>query len=487
MNGATSVEFPDRSRRKRLIVRTLLATDTMMLVGATLAATWVRFGTLGEDVAIGSIGRFVSYWQVSLAVSLLWLVILAVDGMYDLERLTWGAGEFSRVMRAISLGVVIIILVPYVVKAPGLSRAWTLLSVAFAFVAVSVGRLCVRAWLHAERTRGHMHRRTLVVGNNAEAVSIIQALAKDPGQGLTPVGCLASSKSEELALDYCDGLVEALGHARDVKRVVDEHDVDTVIIAGSAFDHEVISRIVADLRGSDVSIHVSSGLFDILTSRVLVRDVAGIPLITVKAISLSAANLRTKRLFDVVMASSIAVLGMPFWLVLAAVIKLDSRGPVFFRQTRVGRGGVEFDMLKFRSMYLDADARRDNLAAVNEASGPLFKMKDDPRVTRTGKWMRKFSVDEFPQLLNVLRGEMSLVGPRPPLPRETVQYRESDWRRMEVPPGMTGLWQVSGRSSLSFDEMVRLDMYYIENWSVGFDLALIVRTIPAMVFARGAY
>jgi len=168
-------------------------------------------------------------------------------------------------------------------------------------------------------------------------------------------------------------------------------------------------------------------------------------------------------------------------------IVIDSRGPVFYRQTRVGKDGAEFGMFKFRSMYRDADQRLKELEAQNEASGPLFKMKNDPRVTRVGKWMRKFSIDEFPQLLNVLRGEMSLVGPRPPLPRETVQYTDRHWRRMVVPPGMTGLWQVSGRSSLTFDEMIRLDLYYIENWSVGFDLSLLMRTIPAVLFARGAY
>ncbi|MRR13710.1 sugar transferase, partial [bacterium] len=339
-----------------------------------------------------------------------------------MERLTWGAGEFSRVVRAIGLGVVVFILLTYALKTPGLSRAWTLLAFGFAVVFVTGGRLLVRAWLHTQRMKGRMHRRTLVVGNNAEALSIIRSLLKNPGQGLTPVGCLASSKGDELELDYCDGLVEGLGHAREVKQIVLDHQIDTVVIAGSAFDHEVISRIIAELRGLDVSIHVSSGLFDILTSRVLVRDVAGVPLITVKSVSLSPAKLRTKRLFDIVVASAILLLGMPIWLALAAAIVIDSRGPVFYKQPRIGRAGTEFDMFKFRSMCCDADVRKAELDKDNEATGPLFKMKNDPRVTRVGKWMRKFSIDEFPQLLNVLRGEMSLVGPRPPLPKETVQY-----------------------------------------------------------------
>ena len=175
------------------------------------------------------------------------------------------------------------------------------------------------------------------------------------------------------------------------------------------------------------------------------------------------------------------------WAAIALAIKVDSPGPVFFRQERIGRGGLSFGMYKFRSMYLDAEERLAELEGRNEATGPIFKMKDDPRVTRVGRVLRRFSLDEFPQLLNVLGGEMSLVGPRPPLPREVVNYGTAEWPRLGVQPGMTGLWQVSGRSDLSFDEMVRLDLFYIENWSVGLDLGLIVRTVPAVVFPSGAY
>ena len=195
----------------------------------------------------------------------------------------------------------------------------------------------------------------------------------------------------------------------------------------------------------------------------------------------------TKRTFDLVVGGLIVLLGTPLWLLIAVGIKLQTPGPVFYRQERIGRDGKPFGMFKFRSMYVDAEARLAEIRAANEATGPLFKMKDDPRVTRIGKWMRKYSIDEFPQLINVLKGEMSLVGPRPPLPSETEQYSDHHWRRMEVLPGMTGLWQVSGRSRLTFDEMVRLDLFYIENWSVGFDMSLILRTIPAVLLARGAY
>lgn len=479
--------FESRGRRKRIVATTLVVTDICALLLATFGATWIRFMTLTAQAGFENISASVSYWEISLLVTVLWFAMLWREGLYDLERLTWGAGEFSRVLRALGIGVVGFILLTYVVKTPGLSRAWTVLAFVLAVVLVSFGRLAVRTWLRVSRRAGRMHRRTLIVGDNEEASRIIERLFASPDQGLTPIGFLHSARNDELPLGFCADRVPVLGYARQVKQVVREHEVDTVVIAASAFHHEVMSRIMSDLRGLDVSIHVSSGLFEVMTSRVLVRDIAGIPLITVDAVTLSPGQLRTKRAFDLIVAGLGVLVGLPFWLLLMLAIVIDSRGPVFYRQTRVGKDGAEFGMFKFRSMYRDADERLKELEAQNEASGPLFKMKNDPRVTRVGKWMRKFSIDEFPQLLNVLRGEMSLVGPRPPLPRETVQYTDHHWRRMQVPPGMTGLWQVSGRSSLTFDEMIRLDLFYIENWSVGFDMGLLARTVPAVLFARGAY
>ena len=486
VSAGVAPEFLDRTTRKRVLVWVLVIVDVVALLIATLGATLARFSTLYAVAGIENISLDVSYWQVAFAVTALWLGMLYREGLYDLERLTWGAGEFSRVLRALGIGVVGFILLTYVLKTPGLSRAWTLLAFAIAGVTVSGGRLAVRTWLCRERAAGRMHRRTLVVGDNAEGERIVNRLLDSPEQGLTPVGCLAAARVDSLALDYCSEMVPRLGYAREIARVVREHEIDTVVIAGSAFEHEVISHIISELRDIDVSIHVSSGLFEVLTSRVLVRDIAGVPLMTVAPVSFSAANLRTKRVFDLTLATLGVVIGLPVWLLVACAVKIDSRGPVFYRQTRVGKDGIEFGMFKFRSMYADADERLKDLQAQNEASGPLFKMKNDPRVTRVGKWMRKFSIDEFPQLLNVIRGEMSLVGPRPPLPHETEQYTDHHWRRMEVPSGMTGLWQVSGRSSLTFDEMIRLDLYYIENWSVGFDVSLLMRTVPAVIFARGA-
>lgn len=480
-------EIRPRSVRRRMTVYRLLVADTLMIIVAGLAATYARFGTVFAEVAFENLPNTVPFWLFSVAAAPLWIISLAAEGMYDPDRVRWGSGEINRVARGLSIGVVAFIVVTYGFKSPGLSRAWTVLVWVFGLGLVLLGRGLVYLWTMLQHRRGKEVMRTLIVGSNSEAADLARVVKASPDSGLYPIGCLASSQAERLALDFCIGELPCLGSARDIGLAVRDNRVDTVMIASSAFDHDVLARIVADLRDADVDVHISSGLFEVLTSRVLVSEVGGVPLITVKGLSLSRLNVAIKRSFDLVVASGIVVFGLPIWLAIMAAIKLNSPGPVFFVQERVGRAGTTFGMLKFRSMVADADALVSTLSRDNEASGPLFKIRDDPRVTSVGRWMRKFSVDEFPQLLNVLRGEMSLVGPRPPLPREVEQYSPYHWRRLEVVPGMTGLWQVSGRSSLTFEEMVRLDVFYIENWSVGLDMALMLRTIPAVLFAKGAY
>ncbi len=476
-----------RGRRRLGVVVALVASDVLAILLAGLLSILLLFESIGAQVAFENTTLKIPFWEVAIVVVPIWVVLMAVAGLYDLDAITWGLSSAGKVARTISLGIVVLILMTYLVKMPGLSRAWTLMFWFTSIVLVLAARGIVALALTIARYRGHLMQPTLIVGANGEASDIIRVLDADPTAGLVPVGCLTSSQAERLELDYCGGDLPVLGGARDIVDVIDSAGIDTVVIASSAFDHDVLARMIAELRTADVDVHISSGLFEVLTSRVVVNEVAGVPLITVKGISLSRTNLITKRVFDLVVSCVGLLLFAPFWLIIALLIKAGSKGPVLYTQTRVGRGGQRFEMFKFRSMYTDADARLAEVMRDNEATGPLFKMKNDPRVTPVGRWLRKFSLDEVPQVLNVLRGEMSLVGPRPPLPQEVERYSRQDWRRLDVVPGMTGLWQVSGRSALTFDEMVRLDLFYIENWSVGLDMSLIVRTIPAVIFARGAY
>jgi exopolysaccharide biosynthesis polyprenyl glycosylphosphotransferase len=476
-----------RRRRRAYVVVALVVCDALAILCAGLFATWAKFGAITEPVRFENAPTTVAFWQIAIVIVPLWVMFLAIAQLYDLDSVTWGLSVSGRVTRALSLGVVALILGTYLAKLPGLSRAWVLLTWTSAIVLVLLARGAVMLIVTWARQSGRLLVPTLIVGSNAEAADILRVLRADRAAGLVPVACLASSQAERLGLDFVAGDVPIIGTARDLMSVMQTEHIDVVVIASSAFDHDVVARMIAELRTADADVHISSGLFEVLTSRVIVTEVAGVPLITVKGISLSKGNVLAKRLFDLVVALLVVLIGVPVWLAIAAAIKVSSRGPILYSQERVGVQGSRFGMYKFRSMYVDADAKLAEVMSGNEASGPLFKMKDDPRVTPVGKWLRKFSLDEIPQILNVLRGDMSLVGPRPPLAREVSSYSMHDWRRMEVVPGMTGLWQVSGRSSLTFDEMVRLDLFYIENWSVSLDITLIFRTIPAVLFARGAY
>jgi exopolysaccharide biosynthesis polyprenyl glycosylphosphotransferase len=236
-----------------------------------------------------------------------------------------------------------------------------------------------------------------------------------------------------------------------------------------------------------VRVKVVPDLYEMTLNRVAVDDINGIPLIGVREVTISGWNFAIKRAIDIILCFIASIILAPIFLLIAIAIKVDSAGPVFFKQVRIGRGGKPFVCYKFRSMREGADRELDKLADLNEATGPLFKIKNDPRLTRMGRFFRRTSLDEFPQIINVLRGEMSLVGPRPPLPREVAQYEDWHKKRLEVAPGMSGLWQVSGRSLLTFDEMVMLDLFYIENWSLTLDLKIMLRTVPSVLLADGAF
>jgi exopolysaccharide biosynthesis polyprenyl glycosylphosphotransferase len=261
-----------------------------------------------------------------------------------------------------------------------------------------------------------------------------------------------------------------------------------VLVAGGWYSSSAdLRRLGWAIEGRDLDMLVVPSLTDIAGPRVHFAHVAGLPLVHVQEPQVSEAMGLAKRTFDLVVTSALLLFGALPMAVVALVIKLQDGGPVFYRQRRVGIHGTEFDMLKFRSMVVGADRIRADLEHANEVDGVLFKIRDDPRVTRFGRFIRKFSIDEMPQLLNVLRGEMSLIGPRPPLPAEVEQYDADVHRRLLVRPGMTGLWQVSGRSDLSWKESVRLDLYYVDNWSLTSDLVILLKTVRAVLFSTGAY
>jgi exopolysaccharide biosynthesis polyprenyl glycosylphosphotransferase len=283
------------------------------------------------------------------------------------------------------------------------------------------------------------------------------------------------------------GRFKMLGTLDELGLVIRSMEIDEVIIALPSHMHQQAIRSVRLCERVGASFKLIPDLYELSLSRIDMEAIEGIPLIGIKQVSLNSAQRLVMRIIDAGVAVAVLIVGSPLWLCIGLAIRFTSSGPVVYKQTRIGENGQPFKVYKFRSMYRDADRIKAALISHNEAKGPLFKMKDDPRITPIGKLLRRTSVDEFPQLFNVLRGEMSLVGPRPPLPSEVAQYEDWQRGRLAMKPGLTGLWQVRGRSDISFDEGVLMDLYYIENWSLRLYFQILLRTIPAVLFSRGAY
>jgi exopolysaccharide biosynthesis polyprenyl glycosylphosphotransferase len=327
----------------------------------------------------------------------------------------------------------------------------------------------------------------LAVGNRQQVVDLIRQVHREPNAGLVVVGACVTGQLDSLTVG---GLViPVMGGLSDVAEAIAKLDVDTVAVAASpGVTAGTLRRLSWEIEGTGVDLVVAPQLTDIAGPRIHIRPVSGLPLLYVEEPELTGARRIVKGLFDRALALVLVVVFAPLLAGISLLIRSTSEGPAFFRQTRVGRNGEEFTVFKFRTMRIDAEQLLADLQQHNEnADGLLFKMRDDPRITRHGRWLRKYSLDELPQLFNVLRGEMSLVGPRPPLPSEVAKYGDDVRRRLLVKPGITGLWQISGRSDLDWDETVRLDLYYVENWSIAFDFLILWRTAFAVLEGRGAY
>ncbi|HEU5317413.1 MAG TPA: sugar transferase, partial [Chloroflexota bacterium] len=411
------------------------------------------------------------------------LTVFARRGLYRLSRSQQWLDEVGIIVAGTTLAVSILVMVFYLFR-PGITSRAMLFYAWVGIVVLLSGFRAVVHWVVAHRRkRGLGLARVLVVGAGHVGKMVMQQIAGRPGLGYQLVG-------------FCDdvawaqgtsfGRFSCLGDLADLGEVIDGHRVDEVVIALPSAEHEKILEIVSLCRQRAVEFRLVPDTFDLTLGTLEVDELAGIPLIGLRETALHGFNLWLKRAIDIVLAGAALIAAAPVMLLVAIAVRLESRGPVFYPQYRVGKNGP-FKIYKVRSMYQDADRRLAELQARNEAGGVIFKMKDDPRRTRVGRIIRKLSLDEVPQLWNVVKGDMSIVGPRPPLPQEVEQYDEWHKRRLEVTPGLTGMWQVNGRSDLPFDEMVMLDLYYIENWSLGLDLKIILQTIPAVLSMRGAY
>jgi exopolysaccharide biosynthesis polyprenyl glycosylphosphotransferase len=366
------------------------------------------------------------------------------------------------------------------------ARGFVVVALPLAAVLTLGSRLAHRKWLHRQRERGRHEQTTLLVGHRNAVAQLDEQIEREARHGLKVIGCCLPS-GQDVVADAFNGL-PVLGGLGQVADVVRQYEVDTVaVLPCPELDGPALRLVGWELEDTDAELLLAPAVTEIVGSRVQIRPVSGLPLLHMERPELKGVRRLTKEVVDRTSALVGLLLLSPLLLAATVVIKTTSRGPVFFRQERVGRAGQPFQMLKFRSMVVGADRMVDALAAQTDGNGVLFKKKVDPRVTRVGRVMRRYSIDELPQLFNVLKGDMSLVGPRPPLQREVDKYGHDMRRRFLVKPGLTGLWQVSGRSDLSWDDSVRIDVRYVENWSLTFDFMILWKTIGAVLRGSGAY
>lgn len=490
---ATDTEWQSRA------FRALRLMDASIIGWAITGAYLVRFGLEPEFLAPP---QQAGYFWLSLVLGVAWWLMLGAWNTRQSRILGAGPEEYKRVAAASLWLFGLLAICSYLLRADT-ARGYVGIALPAGLVGLLAGRWFLRQHLNIDRQRGGSMSRLLLVGGESAVAHLAASLERGKHAGYLPVAAYTPGATEGKTLDPESGEpllgprvepesgLPILGHRPDTPSIlaaIEACGADAVALsAGVQLHPQLLRHLGWELAARNIGLIMAPALTDIAGPRIHTQQVAGLPLIHVTTPTLEGGQRVVKRLFDVVVAATLLVLLAPVLVVVALVIKLDSRGPVLFVQDRVGVEGSAFRMFKFRSMAVDAEDRLAELADRNQGSGVLFKIKDDPRVTRAGRVLRRLSLDELPQLVNVLEGTMSLVGPRPPLPEEVEAYEQHVRRRLLVKPGLTGLWQVSGRSNLSWQDSVRLDLYYVENWSLAGDLIILLRTFRAVFRRTGAY
>jgi len=461
----------------------LVAADAIVLVGGGLVAQLVRFGSTSTRLS-GTVAH-IPYLLVSALLAPLWILTLVMSGVYGSETLGAGTEEYRRILDASVRFVGGMAVLAYLLRID-LSRIFLALVGPLILAVTLLAHWGARRWLHASRAKGSCTQRAIVVGSPQQLAALVRHLRRVPFAGLGVIGACTGGTEHELDID--GEPVPVVATPSELVHWARSGGADAVIIADEAvIGLNAVTSFAWELEGSGVDLLVAPSVTGLAGPHVVVRPVGGLPLLHVEEPQLSGSARVTKQLIEGLLATTLLVILSPGLALIALAVKVSSPGPVFFHQVRVGRGGQPFVMRKFRTMTVGAEDHRATVQHLNELDGPLFKIRRDPRVTSLGRWLRRFSLDELPQLFHVVQGHMSIVGPRPPLPSEVAQYTAEAHRRLLVRPGITGLWQVSGRSELPWLEAVRLDLYYVENWSVGLDLVILAKTLTAIIRGRGAY
>ena len=487
--AATSAATPAQARLSgrewaRFLRRLLRGTDALLVVVCVIAGFLVRFE--GGQPFAGSPADLNAAF-IGGVLGVMWVAALGLYRTRDPKILGAGTSEYKRVAAASGavFGLLAVGLVAFRVQP---ASAFHLVSLPLGLILLPGSRWIARRWYTARQSLGQYLVKAIVIGQAEDVRYVLKRIAKKSGAVYEILGVSLLGGRRGTSFDVDGRRVPVLSSTDDVVRTVGRCGAEAVIVAGPVpGGNQYIRELGWGLEEHKAELVLASSLTNVAGPRIHWRPVEGLPLMHVDVPRYSGAKHAFKRLLDIAVAAVALTLLSPLFLVLAVIVKRDSPGPVLFRQERVGKAGKPFRMLKFRSMVTDAEAALAGLGAQNDGAGVLFKMHNDPRVTRCGRWMRRYSLDELPQFWNVLSGEMSLVGPRPPLQREVGRYERHTHRRLLIKPGITGLWQVNGRSDLPWDEAVRLDLYYVENWSIMGDVIIIWRTFRAMCMPAGAY
>ncbi|KAF0135306.1 MAG: UDP-phosphate glucose phosphotransferase [Candidatus Saganbacteria bacterium] len=454
--------------------------DAPLILISFVAAYLLRFNYLANIFPAISRG-FNDYSGTLVFIVVLWLAIFKLFGVYEKKDLFDEIAIllFSTLFASFALFGFLFLYRGFWFSRLVIINAWFL-----SFVLLSVERI-IYAWVKNRiNSLGFKTKRVLILGAEEMGQTLAQRLLADKALGALPIGFIDNDPKNT---GKTIANLPIVGTTSQIKNIIVSEKIDQVIFATNIISYREILDIITECEVLKVSFKIVPGILEIIASRVDIEEVGGIPLITISEIGLKGFKALIKRTMDFILSLKLLILLSPLFLIVIILIKMDSKGAIFFAQERVGKDGKTFKMFKFRSMVIDAEDLLPKLAQLSETEGHIFKIKKDPRITRIGKWLRRLSIDEWPQLFNVLIGDMSLVGPRPPLPREVIKYSPWQKKRLRIAPGITGLWQVSGRSLLPFEDMVRLDIYYIENWSLWLDIKILFKTIPTVIFAFGAY
>nr|WP_050785300.1 sugar transferase [Rhodococcus opacus] len=468
--------------------RCLAATDALVIVAAVCLAQWIRFGDNGI-LHSSELFDNLSYTFISALLIFAWLIALVIFRTRSVRVVGSGPDEYRRIFES-TVRLFGFIAIMALLFRLDLARLYLAIAFPVGLAGLIVGRWMWRQVVASKRARGEYQTSVLVVGNERSVRNLVASFARGTADGYRVVGVCIPGYTGKLpaAVDVAGQALPIFGDECNIVRALEVCHADTVAV--TATEHlgdDGLRALAWSLEPHRVDLVVAPGMMDVSGPRLSMRPVAGLPLIHIEKPQYRGAQRFSKTSFDLLFATVALIVVCPVMLAIALAIKFSSPGPVLYRSERMGLDGTPFSMLKFRSMVVGADKHVSRLMSSNDGAGLLFKLHEDPRVTRVGRFLRKYSLDELPQFLNVLRREMSVVGPRPPLRREVESYDGTVRRRLLVKPGITGLWQVSGRSDLSWEDSVRLDLSYVENWSMVGDGLIIAKTVKAIAGGRGAY